>query len=138
MDVKSAFLNGNLVEEVYIEQPLGFVVKGCEDKVLRLKKALYGLKQAPRAWNNRLDNYFQENGFTRCIHEYALYVKKENDDLLFVCVYVDDLIFTGNNQIMFEDFKKAMAQEFEMSDMGLMSYYLGIEVKQMEDGIFIS
>ena len=76
MDVKSAFLNGNLVEEVYIEQPLGFVVEGCEDKVLRLKKALYGLKQAPRAWNNRLDNYFQENGFTRCIHEYALYVKK--------------------------------------------------------------
>ncbi|KAL1321588.1 hypothetical protein AAHE18_14G137900 [Arachis hypogaea] len=82
--------------------------------------------------------YFQDNGFTRCIHEYALYVKEERGNLLFVCVYVDDLIFIGNNQIMFEEFKKVMAQEFEMSDMGLMSYYLGIEVKQIEDGVFIS
>lgn len=138
MDVKSAFLNGYLEEEVYIEQPPGFVIEGYEDKVLRLKKALYGLKQAPRAWNSRLDKYFKENGFTRCIHEYALYVKKEHEDLLFFYVYVDDLIVIGNNQMMFDGFKKAMAQEFEMSDMGLMSYYLGIEVKQMKDGIVIS
>ncbi|KAJ7976200.1 Retrovirus-related Pol polyprotein from transposon TNT 1-94 [Quillaja saponaria] len=139
LDVKSAFLHGFLEEEIYVEQPEGYVIEGQEDKVLKLKKALYGLKQAPRAWNNRIDKYFQENGFVRCPHEYALYVKAhEKGDVLFVCLYVDDLIFTGNNPIMFEDFKKAMTYEFEMTDMGLMSYYLGFEVKQNDGGIFIS
>ncbi|KAJ7978961.1 Retrovirus-related Pol polyprotein from transposon TNT 1-94 [Quillaja saponaria] len=139
LDVKSAFLHGFLEEEVYVDQPKGYVIEGQEDKVLKLKKVLYGLKQAPRAWNNRIDKYFQENGFIRCPHEYALYVKAhENSNVLFVCFYVDDLIFTGNNPIMFEDFKKAMICEFEMTDMGLMSYYLGFEVKQNDGGIFIS
>ncbi|KAH9681187.1 hypothetical protein KPL71_026873 [Citrus sinensis] len=95
MDVKSAFLNGFIEEEVYIEQPLGYVVKGHEDKVLRLKKALYGLKQAPRAWNSRIDKYFQEKCFTKCPYEHALYVKEKYGDILIVCLYVDDLIFTG-------------------------------------------
>ncbi|KAJ4812770.1 polyprotein [Rhynchospora pubera] len=138
MDVKSAFLNGSLEEEVYVEQPQGFMNEEHANKVLRLKKALYGLKQAPRAWYSRLDKYLKENGFSRCDHEYALYVKKEKDDILFVCIYVDDLILTGNNPQMYANFKRAMAKEFEMSDMGLMSYYLGIEVKQSGDGIFIS
>uniref|UniRef100_A0A2N9JBE9 Integrase catalytic domain-containing protein n=1 Tax=Fagus sylvatica TaxID=28930 RepID=A0A2N9JBE9_FAGSY len=139
MDVKSAFLNGYLLEDVYVEQPIGYVVKGQEGKVLKLKKALYGLKQAPRAWNNKIDKYFQEKGFSKCPHEHALYCKvHENGDILIVCLYVDDLIFTGNNPSMFEDFKKAMAREFEMTDIGLMAYYLGIEVKQTEEGIFIS
>ncbi|GKV40705.1 hypothetical protein SLEP1_g48314 [Rubroshorea leprosula] len=138
MDVKSAFLNGSLEEEVYVQQPLGYVVKGEENKVLKLKKALYGLKQAPRAWNCRIDRYFQENGFVKCPYEYALYVKVSNGGILIVCLYVDDLIFTGNNPRMFEEFKRAMSNEFEMTDIGLMSYYLGIEVKQMEEGIFIS
>lgn len=75
MDVKSAFLNGLLKEELYVEQPLGYVVKGHEDKVLRLKKALYGLKQAPRAWNTRIDKYFIANGFTKCTHKHALYLR---------------------------------------------------------------
>jgi hypothetical protein len=133
IDVKSAFFNGILEEEIYVEQPMGYVIKGDEEKVLKLKKALYGLKQAPRAWNSRIDNYFQKNGFTKCPHEYALYAKVcENRNILLVCLYVDDLIFTGNNSSMFEDFKKAMTQKFEMTDIGLMSYYLGIEVKQME------
>ncbi|OIT04124.1 retrovirus-related pol polyprotein from transposon tnt 1-94, partial [Nicotiana attenuata] len=139
LDVKSAFLNGYLEEEVYVEQPLGFVVKNHEDKVLRLKKALCGLKQAPRAWNSCIDKYFQDNGFTRCLHEYALYLKVHtNGDILLVCLYVANLIFTGNNSSLFEAFKKDMSHEFEMTDVGLMSYYLGLEVKQTEDGIFIS
>ncbi|KAK6123269.1 hypothetical protein DH2020_042997 [Rehmannia glutinosa] len=138
MDVKSTFLNGVLEEEVYIEQPKGYVVKNEEDKVLKLKKALYGLKQAPRAWNSRIDKYLQENGFTKCPHEHALYVKVRKNDVLIVCLYVDDLIFTGNNPNMFEEFKKAMTREFEMTDIGVMAYYLGVEVKQQEDGIFIS
>ena len=138
MDVKSAFLNGVLEEEVYIEQPPGYVVKRQEDKVLKLKKALYGLKQAPRAWNSRIDKYLQENGFTKCPHEHVLYVKIKEGNILIVCLYVDDLIFTGNNPNTFEEFKKAMTREFEMTDIGLMAYYLGVEVKQREDGIFIS
>ncbi|XP_070031802.1 uncharacterized mitochondrial protein AtMg00810-like [Nicotiana tomentosiformis] len=110
-----------------------------EYKVLRLKKALYGLKQAPRAWNSCIDKYFQDNGFTRCLHEYALYLKVyTNRDILLVCLYVNNFIFTGNNPSLFEAFKKDMSREFEMMDVRLMSYYLGLEVKQMEDVIFIS
>ncbi|KAL0400393.1 UNVERIFIED_CONTAM: Retrovirus-related Pol polyprotein from transposon RE1 [Sesamum radiatum] len=138
MDVKSIFLNVTLEEEVYVNQPKGFSVNGHENKVLKLKKELYGLKQAPRAWYSRLDNYLQKNGFPRCLHEYALYVKKDKGDILCICIYVDDLILMESNPHMYERFKKVMVQEFEMSDMDLMSYYLGLEVKQRNDGIFIS
>ena len=139
MDVKSAFLNGVLEETVYVEQPLGYIVKGQEGKVLKLKKALYGLKQAPRAWNSRLDKYFQAQGFYKCPHEHAVYAKvAQNGKFLLACLYVDDLIFTGNSPSMFEKFKQDMAREFEMTDIGLMSYYLGIEVNQMDDEILIS
>ncbi|KAJ4702077.1 Retrovirus-related Pol polyprotein from transposon TNT 1-94 [Melia azedarach] len=95
MDVKSAFLNGVLEEEVYIQQPTGFEVKGQEDKVLKLRKALYGLKQAPRAWNSRIDKYFQKNGFTKCPYEHALYIKIKDGDILIVCLYVD--LLDGTN-----------------------------------------
>ncbi|WOG95118.1 hypothetical protein DCAR_0314420 [Daucus carota subsp. sativus] len=138
MDVKSAFLNGYLEEEVYIEQPPGYVQKGKEDKVYRLKKALYGLKQAPRAWNTRVDEYFQKNGFVKSPYEHALYTKTNSGgDIMIVCLYVDDMIFTGNNPGMFDDFKKVMTNEFEMTDIGQMSYFLGVEVKQSKDGIFM-
>ena len=139
MDVKSAFLNGYLDEEVYVEQPMGYVNKNHGEKVLKLKKALYGLKQAPRAWNSRIDVFFKENGYVQCPHEHSLYMKvNSNGDVLLICLYVDDLIFTGNNSHMIKEFKKAMTQEFEMTDIGLMSFFLGIEVKQNNEGIFIS
>ncbi|GKU93614.1 hypothetical protein SLEP1_g7191 [Rubroshorea leprosula] len=138
MDVKSAFLNGPLEEEVYVKQPLGFMKQGSEDKVYRLKKALYGLEQAPRAWNKHVDSLFLQVGFEKCPSEHALYVKVNNSgDILLLCLYVDDLIFTGNNPTMIEDFKKSMMGEFEMIDLGLMSYFLGMEVVQRKDGIFI-
>ncbi|GKV14655.1 hypothetical protein SLEP1_g25495 [Rubroshorea leprosula] len=138
MDVKSAFLNGPLEEEVFVRQPPGFVKEGSEDKVYRLKKALYGLKQAPRAWNKRIDSFFVKAGFKKCPSEHALYVKfNESGDILILCLYVDDLIFTSNSTRMIEDFKRSMMHEFEMMDLGLMSYFLGIEVMQREDGIFI-
>ncbi|KAL4284533.1 hypothetical protein GQ457_16G014010 [Hibiscus cannabinus] len=133
MDVKSAFLNGYLEEEVYIEQPPGYIKQGHEDKVYCLKKALYRLKQAPRAWNTRIDEYFQKNGFIKSPYEHTLYTKKNEDgDIMIVCLYVDGMIFTGNNLGMFHDFKKAMTKEFEMTDIGEMSYFLGVEVKQTE------
>jgi len=113
-------------------------VKGEEDKVLKLKKALYGLKQAPRVWYSRIDKYFQENIFTKCPHEHALYVTIKDGDILIMCIYVDDLIFMGSNRSMFEEFKKTMIKEFEMTTIRLMSYYVDIEVKQKKDEIFIS
>ena len=86
-----------------------------------------------------LKKYFQVNGFSKCPREHALYCKvHKNGDILIFCLYVDDLIFTGNNPSIFEDFKKAITKEFGMTNIGLMVYYLGIEVKQMEDEIFIS
>ena len=139
MDVKSAFLNGKLEEEVYVEQPPGFIIKGQEKKVYKLKKALYGLKQAPRAWNSRIDNYFMQQGFMRCPDEHSLYAKaNSHGEVLFVCLYVDDLMFTGSSHSMIQDFKLSMKKEFEMTDLGLMKYFLGIEMQQGEDGIFIS
>jgi hypothetical protein len=139
MDVKSAFLNGFLEEQVYIEQPMGYEVNEHEDKILKLNKALYGLKQAPRAWYSRIDDYFLKNGFIKCPYEYVIYVKiKKNGDILIVCLYVHGLIFTENNPKMFEDFKQAMIKEFEMTDIGLISHYLGIKIKQGEDRIFMN
>ncbi|KAG9450495.1 hypothetical protein H6P81_010460 [Aristolochia fimbriata] len=139
MDVKSAFLNGYLEEEVYVEQPPGYEKKGEEEKLYRLKKALYGLKQAPRAWNMRIDSYFQEHDFRKSPHEHALYTKKNEDgDIMIVCLYVDDMIFTGNNPGMFEDFKNSMTKEFDMTDLGQMAYFLGVEIIQGDEGTFIS
>jgi hypothetical protein len=107
--VKLTFLNGFLEEEIYIEQPLGYVEVDNKGEVYELKKALYGLKQTLRAWITRIDKYFQENRFEKCPYKHAMYVKKEADgSTLFACLYVDDLIFTGNNPTMFEDFKKSM------------------------------
>ena len=98
LDVKSAFLNGILEEEMYVEQPEGFVVEGEENKVYRLKKALYGLKQAHRAWNSRIDSYFQGSGFVKCLYEHAVYIKKNADgEILIDCFYVYDLLFTRNS-----------------------------------------
>ncbi|CAO2841229.1 unnamed protein product [Amaranthus hypochondriacus] len=138
LDVKLAFLYGELQEEVYVNQPPGFVRKGNENKVYRLKKALYGLKQAPRTWYTRIDSVFAKLGFEKCPYEHTLYVKKNNNKILIVCLYVDDLIYTGSDSQMIEEFKKQMKHEFDMTDIGNMNYYLGIEVDQTKDGIFVS
>ncbi|KAL9274065.1 Retrovirus-related Pol polyprotein from transposon TNT 1-94-like protein, partial [Drosera capensis] len=135
MDVKSAFLNGELEEEVYVTQREGFEVQGQKHLVYRLSKALYGLRQSPRAWNTRLDKSLKELGFTRCSQEQAVYTRGDGDAALIVGVYVDDLIVTGGNTGEVKNFKKQMMTEFEMSDLGLLSYYLGIEVEQKKGWI---
>ncbi|KAL0440932.1 UNVERIFIED_CONTAM: Retrovirus-related Pol polyprotein from transposon RE2 [Sesamum radiatum] len=137
MDVKSAFLNGYIDEEIYVEQPQGFIAKGSEEKVLRLKKALYGLKQTPRAWYSRIDKYFMDRGFRRSLSEPTLYIKSQGTDTLIVSLYVDDLIYIGNNEKMIQVFKEDMMKTFEMSDLGLMHFFLGIEINQEKEGIFI-
>eukprot|EP00253_Pinus_taeda_P026483 PITA_26483 len=156
MDVKSAFLNGVLKEEVYVEQPLGYEVEGQEHKetvyveqplgyevegqehkVCKLKKALYGLKQAPRAWYSRIYAYLIENGFDKCEGEPTLYIKENGSKILIVVLYVDDLIFTSNDASLIVDFKAVMKGEFEMTDLGFLRYFLGIKVDQSENGVFI-
>ncbi|GKC00221.1 retrovirus-related pol polyprotein from transposon TNT 1-94 [Tanacetum coccineum] len=139
MDVKSAFLYGTLEEDVYVQQPQGYVVKNNEHKVYKLQKALYGLKQAPRAWFSRIEAYFVKEGFTRSSSEHTLFIKTTSDGkLLFVNIYVDDLLCTGNDERMLDEFKCSMKGEFEMTDMGKMRYFLGIEVFQSQAGIHVS
>lgn len=139
LDVKSALLNEVLEEEIYVEQPQGFFVQGQEEKVYKLKKALYGLKQAPRAWYGQIDAYFNERGFQRSQSEPTLYKKTQGTTgILIVSLYVDDLIYTGSDEKMIRDFKNDMMQKYEMNDMGLLHYFLGIEVEQNKDGVFIS
>nr|GEV17079.1 putative RNA-directed DNA polymerase [Tanacetum cinerariifolium] len=139
MDVKSAFLHGMLQEDVYVQQPQGYVKNNNEHKVYKLQKALYGLKQAPRAWYSRIEAYFIAEGFVRSKTEHTLFIKKqEKEKVLYVNIYVDDLLFTGNNERLMEDFKASMKAEFEMTDLGKMRYFLGIEVIQSSSGIHIS
>lgn len=135
LDVKSAFLNGELQEVVYVTQPEGFVMKNSERLVYRLFKALYGLRQAPRAWYARLSKYLETLGFTKCPYEHAVYTKREGGEALVIGVYVDDLLVTGTSISVINKFKKEMGEEFDMSDLGKLSYYLGIEVEQTGDYI---
>jgi hypothetical protein len=137
LDVKTAFLNGDLVEDVYVSQPDGYAVKGKEKLVYKLSKALYGLKQAPRAWNLKLDNCLKKLGFKKCASEAAVYTRGVGKSRLILGVYVDDLIVTGGEPAEIATFKKQMTSEFDMSDLGLLSFYLGIEVKQENDCITI-
>ncbi|KAJ9539173.1 hypothetical protein OSB04_031906 [Centaurea solstitialis] len=138
MDVKYAFLNGVLHEEVYIEQPEGFVDPDFPDHVCILDKALYGLKQAPRAWYETFTNHLLSKGFERGTIDTTLFLKKEGDDLLLVQIYVDDIIFGSTNPELCTKFSKIMETEFEMSMMGELNFFLGIQVKQNLDGIFIN
>jgi hypothetical protein len=137
LDVKSAFLNGILQEEIYVEYPAVFVIQGNEDKVYLLKKTLYGLKQAPRAWYGRIDDYLISSSFQKSLSKVTLYVKKINNDVLIISLYVDDLLVTGSNTQQVEEFKQKMIQIFEMTDLGLMSFFLGMEIKQSKEEIFI-
>ncbi|KAJ3702073.1 hypothetical protein LUZ61_005778 [Rhynchospora tenuis] len=138
MDVKSAFLNGWIEEEVFVQQPPGFVDHFKPDYVFKLHKALYGLKQAPRAWYGRLCTFLLENGFNRGKMDSTLFIKKRDDHLLLVQIYVDDIIFGSTNATLAEEFSSLMSSEFEMSMMGELNFFLGLQIKQLQDGIFIS
>ncbi|GJR78475.1 zinc finger, CCHC-type containing protein [Tanacetum coccineum] len=137
LDVKSAFLHGDLKEEVYVIQPEGFMMRQDQGKVYRLIKALYGLRQAPRAWNIKLDNTLQSLDFKKCALEQAIYTKTSKDSTLLIGVYVDDLIITGTPKKEIDKFKAQMEEKFEMSDLGLLAYYLGREVTQTNSDISI-
>ncbi|KAK2437932.1 putative mitochondrial protein [Trifolium repens] len=138
MDVKSAFLNGYLQEEVYVEQPKGFVDPEYPNYVYKLKKALYGLKQAPRAWYERLTQFLEEQGYRKGGSDKTLFVKQEKGKFIIVQIYVDDIVFGGMSNAMVQHFVQQMQSEFEMSLVGELTYFLGLQIKQMDDTIFIS
>ena len=137
MDVKSAFLNGYLKEEVYVMQPPGFENKEFPNHVFKLDKALYGLKQAPRAWYERLSNFLLENSFRRGKVDNTLFLKSKGEHLLIVQVYVDDIIFGATHNDLCEEFSKMMRSEFEMSMMGELKFFLGLQIKQTSNGTMI-
>ncbi|KAJ9561842.1 hypothetical protein OSB04_007002 [Centaurea solstitialis] len=138
MDVKSAFLIGKLKEEVYVKQPSGFESVKYPNHVYFLDKAMYGLKQAPRAWYERLSTFLTSNDFHRGTTDITLFYKKHDDDILLFQIYVDDIIFGSTNISMCKAFESLMYKEFEMSMMGELTFFLGLQVKQSSEGIFIN
>ncbi|GJS14606.1 retrovirus-related pol polyprotein from transposon TNT 1-94 [Tanacetum coccineum] len=138
MDVKTAFLNGPLKEEVYVAQPEGFVDPDHPEKVYLLRKALYGLKQAPRAWYDELSNFLMSKGFTKGTIDLTLFKIKYGEDILLVQIYVDDIIFGSTNPKYSKRFEKLMHSRFEMSLMGEMKFFLGLQIHQSPKGIFIN
>ncbi|GJV84896.1 putative ribonuclease H-like domain-containing protein [Tanacetum coccineum] len=138
MDVKSAFLYGKIEEEVYVCQPPGFEDPEFPDRVYKVEKALYGLHQAPRAWYETLSTYLLDNGFQRGQIDKTLFIKRVKGDILLVQVYVDDIIFGSTRKEMCTEFEKMMHKKFQMSSMGELTFFLGLQVTQKDDGIFIS
>ncbi|GJR14152.1 retrovirus-related pol polyprotein from transposon TNT 1-94 [Tanacetum coccineum] len=138
MDVKTAFLNGPMKEEVYVSQPDGFVDPDFPYHVYRLKKALYGLKQAPRAWYDKLSLFLIEHHFTKGIIDPTLFTRRHGGDILLIQVYVDDIIFGSTNPDFSKRFANLMKNNFEMSMMGELKFFLILQVHQSPRGIFIS
>jgi hypothetical protein len=137
MHVKSAFLNGFLEEEVYVRQPPGFESVEFPHKVYRLRKAWYGLKQAPRAWYGRLRGFLFNKGFEMGKVDKTLFLLRQGNDILIVQVYVDDIVFGGSSHSLVARFAEDMRKEFEMSMMGELQFFLGLQIKQAKEGTFV-
>ena len=138
LDVKTTFLNGEIKEDIYITQPEGFEEKGKEDYILKLQKALYRLKQAPRIWNSKLNEVLLKKGFVRSKCDYGVYYTAEMQERIIVGIYADDMIITGSNSHKIVEFKESMKQVFEMTALGILSSYLGIEIKHEATYIWLN
>ncbi|GJX33992.1 putative ribonuclease H-like domain-containing protein [Tanacetum coccineum] len=138
MDVKSAFLYGTIEEEVYVSQPPGFVDPDHPKKVYKVVKALYGLHQAPRAWYATLSTFLEKHGYQRGTIDKTLFIKKDKKDIILVQIYVDDIIFGSTKKSWSDEFEALMKGRFQMSAMGELTFFLGLQVKQSQEGIFIS
>lgn len=138
LDVKNAYLHGNLEEEVYMDIPPGFSSQITDGKVCRLKKALYGLKQSPRAWFGRFLHAMLKIGYKQSHADHTMFVRREGEKITVLIVYVDDIVVTGNHEAEISQLKSLLAKEFEIKDLGPLKYFLGIEVAQSKSGIFIS
>eukprot|EP00253_Pinus_taeda_P006575 PITA_06575 len=137
MDVKSTFLHRDLHEEIYMEQPTGFIQTNSS-LVFQLKKSLYGLKQAPWDWYAKMDNFLLETRFSRCHSDNTVYTKKVGKSLIILVLYVDDLILTGSDPNLISHVKFSLKKKFEMTDLGNLHYFLGPQVLQSKEGISLS
>ena len=127
MDVSTAFLNGELEEEIYMKQPEGYVKEDEEELVCKLNKSIYGLKQSSRCWYNTIDQFLKNFGYVQSSSDPCLYIKREGDDIMLLALYVDDLIPASNSKTMLHKEKEALRKRFEMKDLGEVHYCLGIQ-----------
>jgi ATP-binding cassette subfamily B (MDR/TAP) protein 1 len=129
LDVKIAFLHGDLEEEIYMEQPEGFTEPGKEHLVCRLKKSLYGLKQAPRQWYNKFDLFMTQHNFTKTSADHCVFVKNyENGESIILLLYVDDMLIVGRDKTKIDALKKALSKSFAMKDLGAVKNILGMKI----------
>ncbi|XP_071700433.1 uncharacterized mitochondrial protein AtMg00810-like [Rutidosis leptorrhynchoides] len=135
LDINNAFLYGDLDECVYMTLPLGYYNEN-DKRVCKLKRSLYGLKQAPRKWNEKLSSTL--NGFRQSLNDYSLFIESDNDVFIAILVYVDDIVVTGNNTCEINKFKDFLKSKFQIKDLGVLKYFLGIEVIRENKNIFLS
>ena len=128
LDVKTTFLHGDLEEEIYMRQPEGFVCKGKEDLVCRLRKSLYGLKQSPRMWYQKFDSYVLQHGFSRSNVDHCVYVKRLENVFVILTLYVDDMLLIGNSKELINSVKGLLAAQFDMKDLGAANFILGMQI----------
>ena len=128
LDVKTAFLYGDLDEEIYMQQPEGFIIKGQENKVYKLKKAIYGLKQASHAWNKQADKSLKSLGFKRCLSDSGIYVRNVKGTITICVIYVDDILFMGSHEQMIHHIKQKFMKMWECRDLGKVKEYLGMNI----------
>jgi hypothetical protein len=137
LDISNAFLHGYLGEEVFMEQPQGFVDKAHPDYVCKLHKSLYGLKQAPRAWFNRLSSFLLELGFVASLVDPSLFIFTHDNIRLFMLIYVDDIILTGSHATAIRSLISTLQQEFPLKDLGLLGFFLGIQATRTAAGLHL-
>ena len=128
MDVRTAFLNGELEEEIYMDQPLGFETKGQERKVCKLNRSIYGLKQASRQWNIKFHQAILKDGFAMMEEDHCVYLKRSDNSFVILSLYVDDILIAGNNKEMIDTTKKWLSSNFDMKDMGEANFVLGVKI----------
>eukprot|EP00253_Pinus_taeda_P031620 PITA_31620 len=130
MDVKTTFLHGDLEEEIYMKQAEGFAVKGKKELVCKLTKSLYGLKQSPRMWHHKFDTFIRGLGFTRSKADHCVYFKLIGRRVIYLVLYVDDMLLVGNDKEIIQDLKTQLSSKFHMKDLGAANYILGMEIKR--------
>jgi hypothetical protein len=130
MDVKTTFLHGDLEEEIYMKQPKGFVLKGKQELVCKLKRSLYSLKQSLRMWYQKFDAHILRLGFVRNKVDHCIYSKEEGGSFKYVALYVDDMLLIGNNMDAIKEVKKQLSSKFDMKDLGATNFIMGMEIKR--------
>ena len=137
MDLKTAFLNGDLDEEIYMDQPKGFVEPSQESKVCKLTKSLYGIKQAPKQWHEKFDSYMIENGYKSNECDECIYYKTWKNSHVIICLHVDDLLIFGSNLHVINETKNIFRSHFDMKDLGDSNFILGMKITKTCDGIYL-